>query len=303
MSGVKRHRISVPVRHDAGHGREARCGVQEKERFNKIAEELTELSTKFGNNVLDATKAYTKLLTTEEEAAGLPESARALMAQQAKAKGHEDATPEKGPWLVTLDIPSYLPVQVHCSNRGVREEVYRAFVTRASEGERDNTPVIMRILQLRKEKAALLGYEHHAAVSMASKARSSLLHTLLRDRCVSGPPRWPAVAVWRACCVEGRARVQMADLATAEKLLEELRESSFEPGKRELQETREYAAKHGAEAELMNWDLNFWSERMKEDLFAINDEKLRPYFALPTVLEGLFGVRSPFQQLSPMQRF
>ena len=149
----------------------APAAVQDKARFNQIAEELTELSTKFGNNVLDATKAYTKLLTTEEEAEGLPESARALMAQQAKAKGHEDATAESGPWLVTLDIPSYLPVQVHCANRTVREEVYRAFVTRASEGERDNTPVITRILQLRKEKAALLGYEHHAAVSMASKAR------------------------------------------------------------------------------------------------------------------------------------
>jgi hypothetical protein len=86
--------------------------LQDKERFNEIAEELTKLSTKFSNNVLDATKSYTKLLTTETEVAGLPASARALLAQQASSKGHEGATAETGPWLVTLDIPAYLPIQV-----------------------------------------------------------------------------------------------------------------------------------------------------------------------------------------------
>jgi oligopeptidase A len=143
--------------------------MQAKERFNKMTEQLTELSTKFSNNLLDSTKAYSKLLTTKAEAAGLPQSALALLAQKAKAEGHKDATAEAGPWLVTLDPPSYLPVQVHCSNRGVREEVYRAFVTRASSGDSDNTQIISKILRLRKERAKLLGYEHHAAVSMACK--------------------------------------------------------------------------------------------------------------------------------------
>lgn len=87
---------------------------QEKKRFNEIAEELTSLSTKFSNHVLDGTKSFSKLLTTPEEIDGLPSSALALMAQQAKAKGNDAATAEAGPWLVTLDIPSYLPVQV-CS--------------------------------------------------------------------------------------------------------------------------------------------------------------------------------------------
>lgn len=86
--------------------------VQAKQRFNEIAEELTKLSTNFSNHVLDSTKAFSKLLTTQEEVDGLPASALALMAQQAKSKGHEEATAESGPWLVTLDIPSYLPVQV-----------------------------------------------------------------------------------------------------------------------------------------------------------------------------------------------
>lgn len=86
--------------------------MQAKQRFNEIAEELTKLSTNFSNNVLDSTKAFSKLLTTQEEVDGLPASALALMAQQAKGKGNEGATAENGPWLVTLDIPSYLPVQV-----------------------------------------------------------------------------------------------------------------------------------------------------------------------------------------------
>jgi hypothetical protein len=85
----------------------------------------------------------------------------------------------------------------------------------------------------------------------------------------------------------------MADLDTASKLLEDLRVASFEAGKKELEDTQKYATEHGFEGNLMNWDVSFWSERMKEDLFDINDEKLRPYFALPSVLDGLFAVWFP----------
>jgi oligopeptidase A len=147
--------------------------LQAKERFNAIAEELTQLSTTFSNNVLDSTKAFSKLLTSKADVDGLPASALALMAQQAQGKGHEAATPEDGPWLVTLDIPSYLPVQLHAKSRSLREEVYRAYITRASVGDSDNTPILMSILRLRKEKAALLGYTCHAEVSMASKVCSA----------------------------------------------------------------------------------------------------------------------------------
>ena len=123
--------------------------------------------------MLDSTKAWSKLLTTKEEIAGLPPSALALTAQQAKAKGHESATTEEGPWLLTLDFPSYLPVMTHSTNRLLREEVYRAFITRSSSGEVDNTPVINDILKLRKEKATLLGFPNFASISMASKVCSS----------------------------------------------------------------------------------------------------------------------------------
>lgn len=89
----------------------------ERERFNEIKKELSKLSTKFSNNVLDATKAFKKLIREKALVDGLPDSALGLAAQQAKAAGHEDATPESGPWLITLDFPSYFPVMSHAKDR------------------------------------------------------------------------------------------------------------------------------------------------------------------------------------------
>lgn len=142
---------------------------EQKERFNAIQQELSKLSTKFSNNVLDGTKAFSKTITDKEDVAGLPKSALALASQTAKDKGHPDATAEDGPWVFTLDIPSYLPVMLHAKNRSLREELYKTYLTRASSGDIDNTPVIERILVLRKEMANLLGYACYADVSLASK--------------------------------------------------------------------------------------------------------------------------------------
>ena len=95
------------------------CEVQgqQRERFNEIKKELSKLSTKFSNNVLDATKSFKKLITEKALVEGLPASALGLAAQQAKSEGHDDATPEDGPWLITLDFPSYFPVMSHAKNR------------------------------------------------------------------------------------------------------------------------------------------------------------------------------------------
>ena len=132
-------------------------GTEERERVTAIQQRLSELSTKFSNNVLDATKAFQRVVTDKAEVDGLPESALELAAQTATSKGHEGATAESGPWVFTLDIPSYMPVMLHAKNRGLREELYREYLTRASSGETDNTPNIDEILQLRQEKAKLLG--------------------------------------------------------------------------------------------------------------------------------------------------
>jgi len=222
----------------------------EKERFNAIQQELTQLSTKFSNNVLDATKAYKKLLTTKEEVEGLPATALALAAQQAaKDGGAPGATAEAGPWLFTLDFPSYFPVMTHAKNRGLREEMYRAYVTRASSGETDNSGLIDTVLALRREKAQLLGYPCFAEVSMASK---------------------------------------MATLATAEALLEELRAKSLAAARADLADVQAHAKAQGFAEELKWWDVTYWAERLREAKYSISDEELRPYFALPNVLAGLF---------------
>jgi oligopeptidase A len=154
-----------------------------KERFNEIQKRLAQLSTDFSNNVLDATKAFSVRLTTKEEVDGLPPSALALAAQSAKSKGDEAATPENGPWLITLDIPAYMPVMQYAKDRSLREKLYKAYITRASDlgisdGSKsiDNTPLIKEILELRKEKAALLGKKHHAV-------RRSIFLQLKRKYC------------------------------------------------------------------------------------------------------------------------
>jgi len=235
-----------------------------KERFNKIQQELSKLSTKFSNNLLDGTKAFKRTITDPAEVAGLPESAKALAAQTAVANGHEGATAEAGPWVVTLDFPAYLPVMTHCTHRPLREELYKAFISRASSGEGDNTPIIESILRLRKEKAALLGYANHAEVSMASK---------------------------------------MATLPKAQDLLEELRAASYDTAVKELADVQAFAAKAGAaeaaeEGGLKHWDVTFWAERLKEAQYDLKEEELRPYFALPAVMDGMFALAQRLFQIT-----
>ena len=220
-----------------------------KERFNEIQQELSKLSTDFSNNLLDATKAYKRLLKEKKEVEGLPDSALALAAQQAKGEGHDEATPEDGPWLFTLDFPSFFPVMTHAANRELREEMYKKNITRASSGDLDNTPIITKILTLRQEKAKLLGFDNYAELSMASK---------------------------------------MATLESAEELLEKLRAASYDAAVRDLEDVQAFAAEQGFDGKLELWDITYWAERLKESKYAISDEELRPYFALPNVLDGLF---------------
>jgi oligopeptidase A len=223
-----------------------------KEKFNKLQLENAELSTKFSNNVLDSTKKFKLLLTNPSEVEGLPDSAKGLAAQTAVAQGHKDATAEKGPWVVTLDSPSYLPCMQHLRSREIREKLYRAFVTRASEGEHDNAPIISKILQNKVEMAKLLGYTCHAEKSLASK----MAH----------------------------------DVDAVMNLIHMLREKSLPAAQKDLQQLQEYAKSQGFTDTLKLWDIPFWSERLREAKYEYKDEELRPYFALPNVLTGLFSL-------------
>ena len=219
-----------------------------KERFNQIQLESGKLSTKFSNNVLDATKAFKLRLTDKKDVEGLPPSALGLMAQIAKAEGNEDAIPENGPWVVTLDYPSYIPYMKYATNRELRQKLYKAFVSRASSGELDNRGNIERILELRKEKANILGFANFAELSLAKK--------------------------------------MAPDVDAVQQLQEELRVASYDAAVKEFEELKAFAGQD----ELKHWDVSYWAEKQREAKFDFNEEELRPYFSLPKVLDGLFGL-------------
>ncbi|XP_077223526.1 putative cytosolic oligopeptidase A isoform X2 [Tasmannia lanceolata] len=222
-----------------------------RDQFNKIQQELGKLSQKFDANIFDATKNYEKLITDKMEVDGLPATALGLYAQTAISKGHANATTEKGPWIITLDFPCYRRVLQHARNRSLREEVYRAYTTRASNEDLDNTPIIDQILKLRLAKANILGYNNYAEVSMEMK---------------------------------------MATVDKAKELLEELRIASRNAAMKDVEDLKSFSRDQGSieATDLRHWDFNFWSERLRESKYDINEEELRPYFSLPKVMDGLF---------------
>ena len=227
---------------------------EKKERFNAIQLELAEATTLFSNHVLDATKAFSITLTNQDEIDGLPPSLLSLAAQIARSAGAENADAENGPWRITLDFPSYGPFMQHSTHSDLREKLYKAFISRASSGELNNWPLTDRILGLRQEQAALLGFSSYADLSLASK--------------------------------------MAPNVAAVEALLEELRLASYNAAVKDLGELKAFASEKGAAeaGDLKHWDIGFWSERQREEKFAFSAEELRPYFALPQVLEGLFGL-------------
>ncbi len=227
---------------------------EKRDRFNGIQLELAELTTKFGNHVLDATKAFSLTLRDKNQIDGLPPSLTSLAASSARAAGEENATAEDGPWRITLDFPSFGPFMQHSTRRDLREKLYKAFISRAASGELDNNPIIKRILQLRQEKAQLLGFDSYAELSLASK--------------------------------------MAPNVAAVEALLEELRRVSYDAAAKEFEELKVFAASKGApeSSDLKHWDISFWSERQREEKFDFSAEELRPYFSLPQVLDGLFAL-------------
>jgi oligopeptidase A len=235
----------------------------QQERFNEITQELSQLTTTFSNNVLDATKMFELVLTDKDDVDGLPESALAMAAQsftQKQAEGAGDgnaeapaeATPEAGPWRFTLDGPSFLPFMQYCRRSDLREKLYRAFITRASEGDFNNEQNINSILALRQEKAELLGFGNYAKMSLARKMAPSV--------------------------------------AAVEEMFETLRSASRNSAAADVEEIRELAKSEGITDELKHWDVAFWAERLREKKFDYTDEELRPYFPLEKALSGMFDL-------------
>ncbi len=222
----------------------------QKVRFAEIQAKLSELSSAFSNNVMDATMGWTKHVTDKNELAGMPESALEAAAQAAHQKDLQG-------WLFTLDIPSYLPVMLYADNSVLREEMYRAYATKASEqgpnaGKWDNTSIIKETLNLRTELAELLGFSTYSERSLATKMADSTDQVIgfLRDLAARSKPQ----------------------------------------AERELEEVKAYATDtHGAD-DLAAWDLPYYSEKLKQEKYTISDEMLRPYFPEDKVLSGLFEV-------------
>lgn len=222
----------------------------QQKRYGEIVAKLSELSSNYSNNVLDATMGWTKLITNIEELAGLPESALAAAKAQATAKGLEG-------WLVTLDMPSYIPVMMYCDNRDLRYEMYHAYTTRASDQgpnahKWDNTENIKQILALRHELAQLLGFDSYAHISLATK---------MADR----PEQVLA-------------------------FLNDLAEKAKPQGEEELIQLKRYAYEYFGASDIKPWDISYYSEKQKQFLYTINDEELRPYFPEEKVISGLFEV-------------
>ncbi len=220
----------------------------DKAGFMKIQEELASLSAKFEENLLDATNAFALYVEHREELAGLPEDV--LDAARAAA----DADSKTG-WKLTLHMPSYLPVMQYADNRALRERLYHAYVTRASEFDDeklDNTPLIARILELRQQAARLLGFDNYAQVSLEPKMAQS-----------------PAEVLDFLHSLGKRARPY---------------------AERDLAELKDFAARELGLADLQAWDMSYVSEKLRVARYSFSDQEVKQYFPEPQVVAGMFRV-------------
>ncbi|KEZ23863.1 oligopeptidase A [Glaesserella parasuis] len=222
--------------------------ADKQKRYGEISARLSELSSQFSNNVLDATMGWDIVIEDNADLKGLPESALEGAKLSAQSK-------EKSGYRFTLEFPSYLPVMTYCENRELRQKMYEAYNTRASDqgpnaGKWDNSAIMAETLELRLELAKLLGFESYAELSLATKMAEN--------------------------------PTQVVDF------LEGLANRSKEQGKKELAELKAFAKESYGVSELQPWDIAFYSEKQKQALYAINDEELRPYFPEERVLSGLF---------------
>jgi oligopeptidase A len=217
-----------------------------KARYLEIQERLAELSSRFSDNLLDATNDYTLFVEHRDELDGLPEDVLQAAREAAQEKG-------KSGWLFTLKAPSYLPVMQFAANRALRETLYRAYATRASEfgkPEWDNTPLMDEIVRLRGEEAGLLGFANYGEVSLATKMAES--------------PQ------------------QVVDF------MRELARRARPFAEKDLAELREFARRELGLAELQSWDVSYASEKLREQRYAFSEQEVKQYFPEDAVLPGMF---------------
>ncbi len=221
-----------------------------KKRFADIQSRLAEVTSRYSDNVLDATNAWSKHIVDVNMLVGLPESALAQAAQAARARKLDG-------WLLTLDFPAYYAAITYADDRALREELYTAYVTRASDqgpqnGKFDNSVLMNEILSLRHEEAQLLGFANFVELSLATKMADSGAQVLgfLHDLAAKARPA----------------------------------------ARREAEELREFARAHCSIIDLCSWDTAYVSEKLQQEKYAFSQEDVRPYFPAPKVIAGLFAV-------------
>ena len=245
LSPTKKRFLEKTLREFRRHG--AELDEAGKAKLREIDVELAKLTTRFAQNVLDETNAFELVVTDESKLAGLPESARKAARAAAAEKGKEG-------YRFTLHAPSLVAVLTYLDDAGIREQVWRAYNGRASRGERDNRPLIARILELRREKARLLGFADFADFVL-----------------------------------EERMAKRGADARAFVRDLTERTRPFFERENRELAAFRRELEGEDA-PELAPWDIGYYAEKLRKARFDFDDEELRPYFAADAVLDGLFTV-------------
>ena len=224
----------------------AELPADKKARFMQVQEELAQQSAKFEENLLDATNDFALSIDDKTKLAGMPADALDAMKAAAEADGQTG-------WKITLHMPSYLPVMQYADNRDLREQLYRAYVTRASElgkPEFDNTPLIASILKLRREAAVLLGFNSYAEVSLAAKMADSPADVL--------------------------------------KFLDELGVRARPYAERDFEELKAFARDELGIADLQSWDTTYASEKLRVARYSFSDQEVKQYFPEPRVLAGLF---------------
>ncbi|MDA0272232.1 MAG: M3 family metallopeptidase, partial [Proteobacteria bacterium] len=222
----------------------------EQVRFSELSREISGLNSTFNNNVLDATQAWQKLIAKKSGLPGVPDNALASMQKNAVEKALQG-------YLLALDAPCYLAIMTYCDDRTLRQELYTAFGTRASNmgpnaGEFDNSDVMHALLSARLEQAKLLGFENFAELSVARKMARSTEEVL--------------------------------------GFLDNLAEKSKAFAQKDVETLVAYATENGGPEDLKPWDVPYYAEKLKKAAFDISEEELRPYFPAPAVLKGMFEV-------------
>ncbi len=232
----------------------AELSADKKVQFKVLKEKLNQLSSRFNDNLLDATNAYSRTVTDEKELGGVPEDVKQALRQ---------STPPETGWKLTLHAPCYLPVMQYATHRPLREELYRAYVTRASEfgqPEWDNSSLIQEIVQLRQESARILGFKNFSELSLAPKMARSPAQVL--------------------------------------SFLEDLVSRVKPYAQKDLAELQEFAREELGIDRLETWDVGYASERLRERRYSFSEQEVKRYFPEPKVLEGLFRVVQTLFNLS-----